>query len=239
MHDEHKVTVNLNTPTPYLENHNFMTGLRRRLTHRYPIKLIKRYSDKKDEVRLFDIGTGSGTFLSEVVKSLHEVDVNGVEFDPRLVKASNERLGRQAVLQGNAEDPTIGTSNSFDVVTSFHVIEHLYEPELLVQNAYRLLTSGGVFLLATPNKSCLAHRLHAQKWQGIRDDHVSLKSAEEWDKLVTASGFTRLTTGTTFFSGVKFMKLFPFNIINGSLSLLLGSLNWNLGESFIGIYRKN
>ena len=102
-----------------------------------------------------------------------------MEFDPRLIKASNERLGRQAVLQGNAEDPTIGIYNSYDVVTSFHVIEHLYGSKLLVQNAYRLLTSAGVFLLSTPNKSCLAYRMYVQKWQGIRDDHVSLKSAVE------------------------------------------------------------
>ena len=224
---------------PHIWNtHNLITSFRRKLTHRYPIKLIKRYSAKNKGLRLFDIGTGSGTFLNEILNSFDEADVNGVEYDPRLVAISNERLGRQAVMKDNAEDPIIGTSNSFDVVTSFHVIEHLYEPELLVQNAYRLLAPGGIFLIATPNKSCSAHRIHAQKWQGIRDDHVSLKSAVEWDKLVTLSGFTPLETGTTFFSGVKLVKLPPFNLINGSLSLLLGSLNWSLGESFIGMYRK-
>lgn len=42
--------------------------------------------------------------------------------------------------------------NSFDLIFSFDVIEHLKKPEKMLKLAYRLLKTNGVFILSTPNK---------------------------------------------------------------------------------------
>lgn len=240
MNKELKVSVDLTKPTPYLERHTWLSFFRRKLTHRYPISLIRKHVRAQELINIFDIGTGSGTFLQAVVTSSFKQKINaaGVEFDERLVDAANRRLGCASVFQGNAEEFKIKKKNSYDVVTSFHVIEHLYNPEKLILNARALLNDGGIFIVATPNLDSIAHRVHGDQWQGIRDDHVSLKRADEWDELILRMGFKKISTGTTFFSGLKIAKIFPINLICGGFSLAFGAWPWKLGESFIGIYRK-
>lgn len=41
---------------------------------------------------------------------------------------------------------------TFDVVTSFHVLEHVLEPNLFIQNCYRLLKPGGLLYIEVPNQ---------------------------------------------------------------------------------------
>ena len=40
---------------------------------------------------------------------------------------------------------------TFDVVFSYHVIEHLLYPEKFIENVYKILKPGGYFILGTPN----------------------------------------------------------------------------------------
>ena len=41
--------------------------------------------------------------------------------------------------------------NSFDIVTSLALLEHLYDPSILISEAYRILKPNGIFVLSTPN----------------------------------------------------------------------------------------
>ncbi|MEM3393038.1 MAG: class I SAM-dependent methyltransferase [Candidatus Bathyarchaeia archaeon] len=40
--------------------------------------------------------------------------------------------------------------SSFDLITCFETIEHLYNPELMINEAYRILKPNGVFIISTP-----------------------------------------------------------------------------------------
>ena len=93
--------------------------------------------------RLLDIGTGSGTIASyfrPYVAALKSVDVvderTDTDFDFRLVESE--------VLP--FED------NSFDVAISNHVIEHVDDPKLHLDQISRVLKPGGVCYMATPNR---------------------------------------------------------------------------------------
>jgi len=46
-------------------------------------------------------------------------------------------------------------SNSFDMVFSFHTLEHISEPQRALDEMARVLRPGGVYLVGTPNKSRL------------------------------------------------------------------------------------
>ena len=41
--------------------------------------------------------------------------------------------------------------NSFDIVVTFHVIEHVLDPRKLLAEANRILKKGGLFVIRTPN----------------------------------------------------------------------------------------
>lgn len=48
---------------------------------------------------------------------------------------------------------------TFDLIYAGEVIEHLYDPDHLLDEVERLLTPGGVAILDTPNLACLVNRL--------------------------------------------------------------------------------
>jgi 2-polyprenyl-3-methyl-5-hydroxy-6-metoxy-1,4-benzoquinol methylase len=52
---------------------------------------------------------------------------------------------------------------SFDLVTSIEVIEHLRNPHAMIREAFRVLRVGGVFLVGTPNAAGCSCRFVADQ----------------------------------------------------------------------------
>jgi SAM-dependent methyltransferase len=54
--------------------------------------------------------------------------------------------------------------NSFDVVTAWHVVEHLQDPHALVREVQRILRPGGLFVVEVPNFASWQARLGQDRW---------------------------------------------------------------------------
>lgn len=54
--------------------------------------------------------------------------------------------------------------DSFDVVTCWHVLEHLKNPDKTLREIYRITKAGGVAIIAVPNISSLQAGLFGEKW---------------------------------------------------------------------------
>jgi 2-polyprenyl-3-methyl-5-hydroxy-6-metoxy-1,4-benzoquinol methylase len=77
--------------------------------------------EKKGNKELLDIGCGNGHFLAAAKEK--GWNINGVELDP-------ETAARAAKLTGLAIAPSlkeIGSEKKFQVITLWHVLEHVYE----------------------------------------------------------------------------------------------------------------
>jgi 2-polyprenyl-3-methyl-5-hydroxy-6-metoxy-1,4-benzoquinol methylase len=90
-------------------------------------------------------------------------------------------------------------AESFDVVVSTEVIEHVYHPRRLIQNAFRLLKPSGHFIISTPYHGYLKNVIIALS--GRMDDHVTALwdgghikfwSTETLSILLRETGFTNL-----------------------------------------------
>lgn len=228
-----KVSVDLTLPTPYLEKSRSLGRFKRRLTHQHYIRLMRRYVPSTAKV--LDVGTGSGSFLSEVKRNFPDMELSGIEYDVRLVAETNAKLGLPVCQQGNAE--TFDLNAQFDLITSFQVIEHLYNPNAFIANCRKHLKPNGVLLITTPNLGCLSRHVMKDNWHGFRDDHVSLKTAQDWEKYLITAGLSRLYIGTTFLSGMPILNTFPLGIFNWSLLMTFGSLPWLGGEAFVGVFQ--
>ena len=63
---------------------------------------------------------------------------------------------------------------TIDVVISFETVEHLESPRLFLQNVHRVLKSGGIFIISTPNRTLFspgngptskpANPFHLREW---------------------------------------------------------------------------
>jgi 2-polyprenyl-3-methyl-5-hydroxy-6-metoxy-1,4-benzoquinol methylase len=96
--------------------------------------------------RLLDIGCGHGDFILSCRK--HGWRVAGVEQAQAPVMALKERLG----IEVYEPEALAGLeAASFDVVTIWHVLEHLPEPERSLREVHRLLKPGGIALIEVPN----------------------------------------------------------------------------------------
>lgn len=231
-----KISVNLDAPSPYIEKTTRFHRFKRALTYRFALSLIAKYA-KNGVNSLLEIGTGSGYFLSSFHAKNPKTALTGLEYDERLLGETKNKVPFANCIQGNAEYFDFSMKN-FDVVVSFQVIEHLYNPAAMLTLVRKHLKPGGIFLITSPNLDGFGARIMGNKWHAYRDDHVSLKGCKVWQELIEQHGFETLYSGSTFFSGVPFMNKFPIGIFNWMLLLVLGSAKWHRGESFVGVFIK-
>lgn len=233
-----KVSVNKDIPSPYIENRGSLYRLKRKLTYAFAFRLLNKYLKQQRNLEILEIGTGSGFFLDFAKDHFPNSCFSGVEYDERLLNETVSRAPHAKVIQGNAENFDLGKGR-YDLVVSFQVIEHLYNPDVMLDNVRAHLKPGGIFLVTTPNLSGLGARWMKDKWHGYRDDHVSLKGKEEWERLIASHGFIPLYSGSTFFSGVPILNKLPLGIFNWLLLVAFGSLRWSVGESYVGVFKSS
>lgn len=105
---------------------------------------------------VLDYGCGSGygaAKLAERAFSVCAVDVSeeAISYARKHYAKPNLSFER---IQPELDLPY--SSNQFDVVTSFQVIEHVSDDAHYIREVYRILKPGGVFLIITPDRT---HRL--------------------------------------------------------------------------------
>jgi 2-polyprenyl-3-methyl-5-hydroxy-6-metoxy-1,4-benzoquinol methylase len=108
---------------------------------RKKVSLIHSYQPLKG--RILDIGAGTGDFLLEAKNQNWEI--LGIEPND---KAKGIALGKGIKFGDTIEKLE---SNSFDVITMWHVLEHVPDVEHQVAELKRLLKPSGTIIIAVPN----------------------------------------------------------------------------------------
>jgi ubiquinone/menaquinone biosynthesis C-methylase UbiE/uncharacterized protein YbaR (Trm112 family) len=192
---------------------------------------------KQQNPTILECGCGPG-FLSKFIKRWFiSAHVYLSDYEYTLIQRAKHELNSNNLFQADAEKLPV-QSDSIDILISFHMIEHLENPEMFLKNALRVLKPGGHLIYATPNPDGIPARFMKEKWSGIRPDHISLLSPQEWKEITVSSGFELVEHGTTTLSGIPIFKKFPFNIINHGSLFVFGFFPWMKGEAYIGIYQK-
>jgi SAM-dependent methyltransferase len=100
----------------------------------------------KSEFTVLDLGAGAGIISYMDFRGLAK-KICGIDLDPRVIY--NPFLDEGKVADAN-QIPY--PNDSFDLVFSDNVMEHLDEPLLIFNEVKRVLKPGGKFLIKTPNK---------------------------------------------------------------------------------------
>lgn len=133
---------------------------------------------------LLDVGCGNGVFLLRAKAA--GWNVVGLEPDPRAA-AQVKRSGLD-VHQGALN--TFNEPGSFDVITSSHVIEHVHDPKVFLEQLFRLLRGGGKLWLATPNVNSMGHRHFGKAWRGLEPPrHLTIFSVAALQSMLALAGF--------------------------------------------------
>jgi 2-polyprenyl-3-methyl-5-hydroxy-6-metoxy-1,4-benzoquinol methylase len=132
----------------YLKVRNFTLKQKMRWIH----KRIKKGA-------LLDVGSGTGHFLKQA--KIAGWNVCGLEPDKnaRNIAKSTNALDLQPI-----ESLYHLENGSFDVVTMWHVLEHVYHLEKDVNQLSKLIKSGGFIYVAVPNRNSYDAKHYGAEW---------------------------------------------------------------------------
>ncbi len=126
----------------------------RSITLKQKLKLIKKYSKQNT---VLDFGCGSGVFLDFLKSNNYEVE--GLETHPET--ADNARKLTQANIYNSLSDLE---KNKYDVITAWHVIEHVHELKLTLNTLRKSLKKDGVLFVAVPNHLSFDAQHYKENW---------------------------------------------------------------------------
>ncbi|MEO8197620.1 MAG: class I SAM-dependent methyltransferase [Thermoanaerobaculia bacterium] len=127
-----------------------LTGIHHLTRYQWARTILREHAPLSS---LLDLGCGSGYGAFLLAGELRATKILGIDYDPQAIAAATKlySLPNLTFAVGDPTDweATIG-AESFDVVTSFDVIEHVRHRELYLEGLVRHLRPEGTLLLSTP-----------------------------------------------------------------------------------------
>jgi len=135
-----------------------------------------------------DIGCSSGDYLA-YLRTLGW-KVYGIELDEEAARYAQEHFGID-VRAGAAEHILNEFPDmSFDVVTMWHVLEHLFDPSSVLAEVHRVLRPGGILMLEMPNFDSLWASILGEYWFPLEiPRHLYHFSPPTLRAMLTKTGF--------------------------------------------------
>ncbi|GAB4015745.1 class I SAM-dependent methyltransferase [Spirosoma koreense] len=128
----------------------------RNYTLRSKLGLINELN--KGKGRILDVGSGTGAFLEVCKKGGWEV--MGMEPDNDARAIAQSKLGIE--LKPNLS--AVARSHAYDIITLWHVLEHIPDLNESITQLNKLLASKGHLLIAVPNSNSYDARYFKQYW---------------------------------------------------------------------------
>ena len=131
---------------------------------RYTIASKRRKIERlKSKGRVLDIGCGTGEFLNEM--QLHGWQVAGVERDQQSAEFAQRTFGLEISSKDLHQNKYL--KKSLDVITFWHVLEHLYDPRETLDMTREWLKDDGIILVAVPNVVSFDARFYGSSWVAL------------------------------------------------------------------------
>jgi 2-polyprenyl-3-methyl-5-hydroxy-6-metoxy-1,4-benzoquinol methylase len=122
------------------------------------IDIVRRLLPEAKAAEILDVGCGDGAFLQELDKALHRpYKYHGVDYSEYKVKKA--QVLPYEFRRCNLEEGIPYDDATFDLVYSGEVIEHIYNPDFMLEECHRILKPGGLLIISTPNLQAWYNRM--------------------------------------------------------------------------------
>jgi SAM-dependent methyltransferase len=194
----------------------------------------KIVSEFKDGGSILDIGCGTGEFLNYGKKKSWKV--KGIEPNENARKFIQDNYGIDV-----EDEPGLKTlkNNSFDVVSMWHVLEHVYDLNDRMQSIKNLLKDDGVAIIALPMIDSPDSKKFGKHWAGLDvPRHLHHFSSATFEKLADRNSFIVVNKFPMKFDSFYVSWLsyqarknsfaFPMGLLTG----LISNLKANAGSNY-------
>jgi len=183
--------------------------------HRVPFGriLFQRYIDScynnrfrtilklRSQGQILDIGCGEGSFLK---KFNNKWNKTGIEINKHLAKQARNKLKNTTILAHSLESAKL-SKVSFDVITMWHVFEHLHNPKVILRSIRRHLNPSGYLVIEVPNGNSIYRKLFKNNWQLLLlPQHLFFWTGKSITHILEETGFQTVRAsypGIISFSG--------------------------------------
>lgn len=183
------------------------------------------------QITILDAGCGDGINLHGLARlasnNKWDIKITGLDYNPLRVERACKLTGISEVIQGNLLQLPF-ENGSFDIILCNHVIEHIPEYELALQELARVTKPKGRLILAVPNEGCLLAWLRNHIFQpsiAKNTDHVNFFTADTFSNAI-------------FLSGIQLIDLQREGFFIPHLSIHSFIMAKKIGRGFFAIMRK-
>lgn len=165
----------------------------RKITMQNKRRLVNKVSGKL-KGKLLDIGAGTGMFLKTMQDAGWEV--LGLEPDEDTRNRASEI--HQVELQ--PVESLFILPQKYDVVTMWHVLEHVHQLHEYIKKIETLIAEGGHFMIAVPNYTSFDGYFYGKDWAAYDvPRHLYHFSPASMNKLLAMHGFKVITCKPMWF----------------------------------------
>lgn len=147
----------------YISHSDTRDGLLNRIYHAVRGRMLRRkmrwVQRNASGTRAIDIGAGTGYFCESLTQAGFEA--TGYEPDERARTTAEERGVTLHPMEAFTDRP----ADSADVVTMWHVLEHVHDLHGMVQHIRAVMSANGTLILALPNHRSADARVYGAAWK--------------------------------------------------------------------------
>lgn len=188
-------------------DHEYFTAYKMYYLKEY-IQLCRNRNPKK-VVKVLDYGCGIGIVSRAIAKSFHKVIVHGFDISSESIKCANEmKHGKNVMFTSSADH----LDDNYDICICCCVLHHVTDREMqneIVQNIYRRLKKGGIFIVIEHNMKNLLTRKSVDSCPF--DKHAVMLTKREVMHLMKKNHFKNIQKRYITFFPKQLSKLWFFD----------------------------
>lgn len=150
----------------YVEHSDSKEGFVNYLYHFARKRMLRvkyQWLDQYDvERKILDFGTGTGYFLNFMKNK--GFDTTGIEINPEAREYGKDNFNLE--IYSPEELMLESFPSAYGLITFWHVLEHVYNVDEVIQRVRNLLLPNGKLVIALPNHRCIEANTYGAYWNG-------------------------------------------------------------------------
>ena len=154
--------------------------------------VYKKYISKLKKASVLDLGCGLGHFL-DILKG-KGWDIEGIDMSKSSVKIAKKKLGNKIHLKSIE---SFKTSKKYDLILMIDIIEHVRNPDHIMQKVKDLLKKDGLLIMNTPNTSAILAKISGKTWFQYKREHLYYFNSSNIKQFLSKNGFKTIKCDPT------------------------------------------
>lgn len=172
-------------------------------------KKIKKTIPRNSKV--LDIGCGNGFFL-DALTNIGVNNVYGVEPSSKMVNQASKKFRKN--IKVDIFRPNQFPNNFFNVVSCFHTLDHVTDPNKFIKNTWDILAPGGFAIFITHDVGSIFAKIFGEKWPIFDIEHIYLFNSNTLNSLFSKHKFKNINTFDVknIYPLSYYVKMSPFSM---------------------------